>query len=87
MKTLKKIESTKVDLNPNSKLSQEDMQNLTGGGGCICYKNGFGIVICPENGGQPFCACWHNPFGFCTVVNGGGSPENPSKVTDTTLQS
>lgn len=42
MKTLKKIESTKVDLNPNSKLSQEDMQNLTGGGGCICYKNGFG---------------------------------------------
>lgn len=33
MKTLKKIESTKVDFNPNSKLSQEDMQNLTGGWG------------------------------------------------------
>lgn len=73
MKKLKKIELSRVDLNPDAKLSSENMQNLEGGGGCICYNNPFNMWD-GKNPNSSYCACYHNPFGFCSNVNGGGSP-------------
>lgn len=60
MKKLKKLKLSEVDLNPESKLSVENMQNLDGGGGCICLRNSFMI-----NSG---CVCDINDFGICKNV-------------------
>lgn len=66
MKNLKRIEMPKMDLHPRHRLSAESMENVRGGGGCICYRNPFNI-----NAG---CACNERAFGLCKQVNGGGTP-------------
>lgn len=60
MKKLKKLKLSEVDLNPENKLSVENMQNLDGGGLCICNDNSFMI-----NSG---CVCDDNAFGICKNV-------------------
>lgn len=74
MKKLKKIEASRFDMNPDAKLSPEEMSRLEGGAGCICLKNRFIL-----NG---FCVCDHNPFGLCTGVTSGGSSDKIETVDD-----
>lgn len=62
MKKLKKLRLSDIDLNPQNKLTPENMTELAGGAGCICDDNPFIL-----NSG---CVCHHNPFGICKCVNG-----------------
>lgn len=64
MKKLKKIESSKMNFDEDHRLTPQEMSQVEGGGGCICYNRGFWI-----NGG---CACDQKNFGLCSTVNGGG---------------
>lgn len=62
MKPLKAIEQPRMNLNPNHRLSPEEMSNVQGGAGCICNKNSFRL-----NGD---CVCDKNKFGLCSGVRG-----------------
>lgn len=69
MKTLKRIELPKMNLDPNAKLSNEHMGGILGGGGCICHKNPLGL-----NDG---CLCLKNSFGLCKNVTSNDDDTTP----------
>lgn len=64
MKKLKKIESSKMNFNEDHRLTPQEMSQVTGGAGCICYRNPFYV--------NDVCACNEKNFGLCNKVNGGG---------------